>query len=36
LNILEEKFGERFTPAKLLVSMVENNEMFYHEHKKDV
>jgi len=29
LNILEEKFGERFTPAKLLLSMVEKNEMFY-------
>ncbi len=35
LGILEEKFGERFTPATLLLNMVDNNEMFYHEHKKD-
>jgi len=29
LNLLKEKFGERFTPAKLLVAMVKNNQTFY-------
>lgn len=35
LSVLEEKFGERFAPATLLLNMVEKNEMFYPEHKKE-
>ncbi len=29
LTALEEKFGERFAPATLLLNMVDNNELFY-------
>jgi len=29
LNLLTEQFGERFTPAKSLVEMAENNQTFY-------
>lgn len=35
LSVLEEKFGERFAPPTLLLNMVEKNEMFYPEHKKE-
>ena len=31
LNSLTEQFGERFTPAKSLVEMAENNQTFYDE-----
>jgi len=29
LQLLEKQFGTRFTPATLLLKMVERNEMFY-------
>jgi len=29
LSVLEEKFGERFAPAELLITMAEKGEIFY-------
>lgn len=35
LQLLEKQFGTRFTPAIILLNMVDKNEMFYTEYKKE-